>query len=761
MKKLHIFLLLIAFLAPAIKAQTLDSVDVIDYDITLDLSHGNPFQGDATVTLRLLRGCDSIGLELIGTVDSLWVNSSAIATPRLTAIPTTGIAVGDTFTVRVCYHSTGYVEDYGFGGMHFDNNQHYNLGVGFDTEPHSIGRAIMPCRDNFHDKATYTLRVHAKTGWTAECSGELVSRQPQNDGTELSEWRIAHPVPTYLVGISQAAWKRVDTTVANYPATYGYLSQKESKVRQVFEQLDAVVPMYEQCFGPYRWGRIGYIATNRGSMEHVNNIALAYQAMETMREEGQATIAHELGHAWFGNLITCTTEEDMWINEGGASFCSEVAMEAVSGRGNSDQYYQTNLENVIRTTHLTDNGYRALSGMPHDYTYGSTTYDKGWMVWHSLRGYLGDQLFYSSVRRLMDSKAFDNADANEVRDSLSLYSGVDLTDFFNFHVFSPGFIDYHVEANYNGNTAHVTVRQQSIGTDNSMRSNRVPVTFFSQSGQEYKHWIAFDGLDTSLTVELPFSHPAYCVLDYDKDLSDAAVIADLNASVSGLHKLDIAQIRINLAVPQADRARIAVEHHWGRPWDIDTVTGVIRAANRYWIVRGNQSYFDQAEGLFHYVGENYQGADYPHLDRDFFNDAASLDSIALLYRRNADSPWVALTRKRNSNTLNGHFVTECLQPGEYTLAVVDTNLMSIAETHLPSQNIQLFPNPVNQGASLTIEAPTDAPFSLKIIDAAGRTAWQHSRCCNGMSVQPNLAAGTYLVLIENKFVFLQSKLIVL
>ena len=742
--------------------QVADSIDVIDYNISLDLSHGSPYHGEALLTVRLLRECDSMSLALLGQADSIWLNGQRKESVALSAIPVTGIGVGDTFTLRICYHGTGYVENQGFGGFHFDNNIHYNLGVAFNTDPHVIGRAFMPCRDNFHDKATYTLRIHAKQGWTAECSGILEERSSLDDGAEQSVWRIGQPVPTYLVGISQAKWKRMDTTVAGYPATYGFLTQPRYTVRRVFEKLDSVVPMYERCFGPYRWGRIGYISTPYGSMEHVNNIALAHQAMESVTEMGQTNIWHELGHAWFGNLVTCTTEEDMWINEGGASFCSEVAMEAASGHDAAIRYYQKNLENVIRSTHITDDGYRPLSPMPHTYTYGSTSYDKGWMVWHSLRGYLGDSLLYASVRRLMDSKAFGNADAYEVRDSLSLYSGVDLADFFNFHVFSPGFVDYHLAVEYPEESgrriARVAIHQQSIGTDAVVRGNRLPVTFYSHSGEQYKQWIAFDGSDTVVEVTLPFSDPAYHLLDADCEISDAAVIGGFDATETGLHAMDVAHLRLSSEQSQGTGSRIVVEHHWGKPMGADSTEGVVRVANRYWQVRGSENYFYDVTGHFRFVCEEANEPSYAHLDRGFYEHLRSADSLALLYRRDAQSPWIVLTRSRSGDA-DGFLVAQHIQPGEYTLAVIDSTRAGIA--HPTAQNVVLFPNPVRQGESISLHLATTEAVSLHFIDASGREAWRQEGYRSGLKIKPPLTAGTYLVIIENKIVSLQSKIIVL
>jgi aminopeptidase N len=729
-------------------------VDVIDYDIFVDLSAGKPFHGEAVVTMKLLRPCANISLQLAGTADSVEVGNTRLSSPTLGALPTTGIAVGQPFSVHVWYHCNGYVESGGWGGMHFDADMNYNLGVGFDADPHVMGRAFFPCRDNFTDKATYTLRVKAKVGWTAECGGMLQSRILNADSTESTVWRIEQQTPTYLVSVSQAAWKRIYDSIPSlygtYPATYGYLRPDSATVSRVFAELDSVVPMYERCFGPYRWGRIGYIATNKGSMEHVNNIGLAKQALTTA-EAGQTTIAHELGHAWFGNLVTCETEGDMWINEGGASFTSEVAMQSVQGREASDDYYQRHLEKVLRTTHVTDAGYRPLSPMPHDYTYGSTTYDKGWMVWHSLRGYLGEEVFYSAIQRLMNSCAFGNIDSYRLRDSLSLYTGVDLTDFFDFHVFSPGFVDYHVDL-IPGDHPAVDIRQQTVGTTATSRGSLVPVTFFGTDGTTTKGY--FQEGTSTLDVQYDV---AFCVLDRDCEFSDAATLGVLELfDYVGLQTLPIEHLKI-----KKDRTiqtqKVYAEHHFA-PAMGEMPEGVVRRANRYWMLRGAWNETDSLKGYFHFVRGAYNNSYYPNLDRGFYTKAATADSLGLFYRANGNDSWHLVSRHREGDANEGWLVAENILPGEYTLAVVDFEHLSIP-SHLSPLTYNLFPNPLSQGQPLTIEVDTEMPFAVTIVDIDGRTVWHRSGCLNGQSLNPQLPAGTYIVTIENKQISLKSKLI--
>ena len=736
------------------QGQVADSVDVLDYDIFVDLSAGKPFVGEAVVTMNLLRPCANISLRLAGTADSVEVNGTRLASPTLSALPTSGIAVGQSFDVHVWYHCNGYVESGGWGGMHFDSDMSYNLGVGFDVDPHVMGRAFFPCRDNFTDKATYTLRVKAKTGWTAECGGMLQSRILNADSTESSVWRIAQQTPTYLVSVSQAAWKRIYDSIPSlydtYPATYGYLHYDSTRVRQAFAELDSVVPMFERCFGPYRWGRIGYIATNKGSMEHVNNIGLAKQAI-SLAEAGQSTIAHELGHAWFGNLVTCETEEDMWINEGGASFTSEVAMEAVKGREASDDYYQRTLEEVLRTTHVTDAGYRPLSPMPHDYTYGSTVYKKGWMVWHSLRGYLGEEVFYSALQRLMNSCAFGNIDSYRLRDSLSLYTGVDLTDFFDFHVFSPGFVDYHVDL-IPGDHPAVNIRQQTVGTTATPRGSMVPVTIFGTDGTTMKGY--FQEGTSTLDVQYDV---AFCVLDYNCEFSDAATLGILDLTdYAGLQTLPTEHMKVRMD-HNIRSQKFYAEHHMA-PAMGEMPEGVVRRANRYWMLRGTWTENDSLKGYFRFVRGAASSSSYPNLDRGFYTKAATADSLGLFYRANGSDSWHLVSRTREGDANEGWMVAQNILPGEYTLAVVDFENLSIDTPH-PSFNTTLFPNPLSKGQPLTIEVGTEMPFTVTIVDTDGRTVWHRDGCHNGQKLDLQLPKGTYIVTIENKQISIQSKLI--
>ncbi len=752
-----------------------DSIDVLHYDLTLDMGKtvDKQLRATAEITFRLTRDCPSVTFDLICdslspvSVDGVETRGFAYDRDNELLTISAGGQAGDTHVVTIPYVSNGYVESYGFGGLHMDNNIYYNLGAAFSAYPHVYGRGWYPCRDNFYDKATYRYTVTTKPGWRAICSGLRASETFDDDGSSTSVWELDYPIPTYISSIAAADWhvieREYEGLYGTYPAILGFTTHDSASVAATFDLLEEVVPMYERCLGPYRWERIGYVATTMGSMEHANNIGLVSQCMATTDTLCYTTICHELGHAWFGNLVTCAEEGDMWINEGGATFTEELAVEALWGKDAANDYYQDKLSTVLRSAHFDDAGWRSLSGMSQYYTYGTTTYQKGAMVWHSLRGYLGDSLFYDCMNRLFRNCAFGNLDAAQLRDSLMLYSGMDLTGFFDFHVYHPGFVDYAIERlEVEGNNATLTLRQLLRGTDHYASGNRVPVTFFSSDWQRSEQLMVFDDSVATQTFVLPFV-AAFAVVDIDHQLSDACTDDTAQLSAKGLRHLNNSYCKIMVGkATNEPHAWVHVGHHFAHPTG-EGQEGIMRLSNRYWKVSGNVPWEGNVTGRFLYnMGAN-GAAGAAFVDIDFYDRRATLDSLCLVYRADAQSAWQVVSRSRttSSTATSGYFTTR-LFPGEYALAVIDSNLLAIGEMpqEAAERTLRLYPNP-SFANEFTIDlGQYDKKFDVVILDSAGRKVLQKSNLHSGDRLHHQLSAGTYIVLIKNNFLSLQSQIIV-
>ena len=776
MKKITAFLLVASLVATANRAfaqdPSADSVDVLHYNLTIDFGATvhKQLRGVAEIQFVLTKPCSSVSFDLVcDTIHPVSLDGTVTRgfnydpEERLLSVYLPNGQPGDTHTLSVPYVSNGYVESYGWGGLHMDNNIYYNLGVAFQEYPHVFGRTWFPCRDNMYDKATYALTVTSKPGWRSICSGLLTSDTINSDGTNTRQWVIDHPTPTYLVSVSSADWHSIQRdyqgVYGTYPALIGFIEHDSTDVYHAFDILEDVVPAFEQWFGPYRWDRIGYINTPQGSMEHVSNIGLVSVCMSTTDSPCQMTMCHEFGHAWFGNLVTCTTPGDMWINEGGASFCEEIAAEAAYGKAWADNYYRGTLSSVLLSTSNNPDDNLSLSGMPEHSTYGTTTYKKGALVWHSLRGVMGDSLFSASMKRLFASSAFGNIDAIGLRDSLSLYSGIDLHGFFDFNVFNPGFADFAIENwQATGLDFRFDLRQRLKGAQRYARNCTIPVTFFSlDRTQRHKVWFPVSDSITQCTVTLPF--PAhFAIVDFDHELSDACT--EDTALLTRKEVVDLSHSFCKVYMKQTPSAPswIHVGHHFAHPGG-DTLEGIVRISSRYWQITGVLSDDGQAEGRFLYnLGTNgSSGAG--NIDNGFYERPATLDSLVLLYRPSPSSPWQAVSHHRTStSTISTGYFTAPLHVGQYTLAVCDTASLRIANpSNLPA--IKLYPNPSTASFRLDLGG-YNKKINAQIFDTTGKKVLEIRNLNDGDTINHHLAPGTYILLIQNNFLSLQSQIIV-
>jgi len=773
MKKTALLLpFLVIFMTSQLSAQTADSVDALNYRICLDVNHkmAQNITGYTDIDLRLLRGISSFTLDLkAAVVDSVFVNCnrSTVNYDRryLTIAVPNGSGAGDTLHIRVYYHSTGYVENYGMGGFHFSGNIIYNLGAVFEESPHTFGRAWYPCRDVFADKATYQYAITVSKDWEAVCSGmpDSVSAFAA-DSSRTFHYSVSHPISTYLSSVTIGKFRVLNKTLQGvyntYPLSVRYLSGDSTNISNTFAILDSVFPAYERFFGPYHWGRVGYVGTPLGSMEHVANISLIGQCISDRSNVCQMVVCHELSHAWFGNLVTCETQADMWFNEGGASFCEEVAMEAAFGKDAANDYYQANLEKVIRTLHHTDTNYHAIANIPDMLTYSGTVYNKGAAVIHSLRGYLGDSLFYASMQRLFAVNAFGNMSSAQIRDSLSLYSGVNLTKFFDFHVFNPGFTHFSIDSmRVSGNSATVFLRQRLVGTSQFANGNRVPVTFFSPTWDSVTKIMTFDGQNAQQTFALPFE-AKFAIVDFYNTLSDAITTGSAIVKTPGNRQFQSAYFtEQNMTV--RDSNFLHVQHHFVAPDAMKNPdTAVKRMANRYWTVSGDIP--NRLTGKFFFCRHTSATASYAFLDENFLENTASIDSLVLLYRENPSDDWHYVESTLEGSRTQGYLSVYPLKTGEYTLAIADTANIRVG---LPNVEVGgfvlMYPNPATN--SVKLEFPTFGyNTDLAIFSQTGAKVLEIKNIHSGENVNiSRLPSGTYTVrLTADGDTFFVDKLIV-
>ncbi|MCX6235034.1 MAG: M1 family aminopeptidase [Bacteroidetes bacterium] len=734
-----------------------DTLDAVHYSIYLnivDLPSQNLIGYTEVSIIPKYDNINDIQLELLQlAIDSVIVNGFQVNnytySDPLINIPLPEPAnTGDTIKVRIRYHGIPFHE--GWGGFHWAGQYCFNLGVGFELISHNLGKAWFPCIDDFHDRATYDYYITVEEDKTAVCGGILMSVTTNGDNTKTFHWQMRNTIPAYLASVAVGHYDLITDTYngirSNIPINFYVRPSDSIHVYGSFINLKEILAIFEEHFGPYPWPQVGYVSTALGAMEHAANIAYPYGCIN-----GGLTYeylyAHEISHMWFGDKVTCASAEDMWLNEGWGTFCEMFYLEDLYSYEDYIENVNTMHKEVLQYCHTPqgDGQYFALYGIPPEYTYGMTAYKKGGIILHTLRGYLGDSLFFNVSKGFLEEYAYNYMSSFDLRDYINSHTSVDVTDFFDAWVFSPGFPHYSVDSftvSPVGNNYDVRVyaRQKSKGGCILANSNKIDITFMDSQWNVFTGTLNFSGLTGNQVFPVPFE-PKIVMVDVEDEICDATTDDEMVIKNSGEFDFSDTFFKLNV-VSINDSAYIRVSHNWVAPDSLkNPVNGLKLSDYRYWKIEGICEPGINATGIFQYNRNNY-------LDNTLIVN--SEDSVVILYRENAGHDWQSIDFTQMGIWSIGYLYVPNLQMGEYTLAVWDHSVGTIELKPADKSFMKIYPNPTyNQ---ITIEFLKLQQGSILIFNNEGKTLdsipispWQQKLNWH----VNNLPNGTYFIQFKN------------
>jgi len=739
-----------------------DTLDILNYDINLDMTNisGQTIVGNTVIAATpKIDNLNYFPLDLLAlTVDSIFVNDTLCAfqynDTLIHILPVHNYDTNDTVILSVYYHGHPITDPSGWGGFYFSGSSTaYNLGVGFQDIPHNYGRVWFPCLDDFNDRATYDFHITTADNLTAVCNGTMEQVTDNGNGTKTWHWTLHQSIPTYLASVAVSNYVLVSDTFnsMNGPIPIGIYVLPNDSVDAIgsFAHLKQILAGYEQYFGPYRWERVGYVGVpfNSGAMEHATNIAYP-SAVINGNSTYEYLYAHELSHHWFGDYLTCASAEDMWINEGWAVFCESFYHEFLYDKPTYLSYLMDIHAKALRTAAYDDGGVFPLYPMPQYTTYGTTTYDKGASVVHTLRNYLGDTLFFYAVKAYVTHFGLKNVSSYDLRDFLTTYTGIDMTDFFDGWVFSPGYPHFSIDSFLvvpNGGNYDVTVyiRQRLRQRSNFTNNNKVEVTLADDQWHFQTEEINFSGEFGQATFTIPFN-PTHAFMDLDQKMCDART-SDSKV-ISSAATIPFDNTYLTLYVNQiTDSAFVQVEHNWIAPDSFKTpVEGLYLTDKRYWKVEGILP--DSFNITARFLYSKATTGSYAHLDYGFLTN--SPDSLVLLYRQNSSDDWHITNAYKQGASTNGYMTLDTLMIGEYAFGMWDRTTKIDEIEPSGSGKIKVFPNPTN--GDFNIQQTSNEITVFEIFNVSGEKIFsgQLKGKCRYQWQPP--ASGHYVMVFLNK-----------
>lgn len=419
------------------------SIDILHYDLSFDLNTDEKIlNGIARLTATKIPEFrpehqfeNELDLEL-NIYDNLEISSIKINDETIDyklkknrLFIKTKKVISDTFVVEIKYSGTpqrGGFDGFVFGSVN-GNDLVYNI-----SEP-NYASTWFPCDDDPSDKAMLDIRITNDSQFVSVSNGKLIEEK-LNGSKKTYHYKTVYPISPYLIAVYSAPYKTFndfyvsldgkDTMQVNYYAMPEHFPDAKVDFGEHVDYLQTLSKLFgEYPFIKEKYG-VAEFLWNYGAMENQTITGVGYNFIGG-NNFFRDTYVHELAHHWWGNSVGPKNWNDIWLNEGFATYTEALYNEAKGGKDALKSTMQSKFSDYFRGTLYA----------PKD-LFGETIYDKGAWVLHMLRFEIGDTNFFSVLHTYYDTYKFSNASVEDFKSVCEKISGQNLDKFFDQWIYT-------------------------------------------------------------------------------------------------------------------------------------------------------------------------------------------------------------------------------------------------------------------------------------------------------------------------------------
>lgn len=373
-----------------------------------------------------------------------------------------------------------------------------------ETESNSVW---FPTVDSPNMKSTQEILITVDSKYITLSNGKLISSKDNKNGTRTDHWRqeIPHSVYLFMMGIGEFkvvadSYTRKDGS--KMEVNYYVEPAWEQYARDIFGETPNMIRFFSELTGiEYPWDKYNQIVVREfvsGAMENTGAVVFGDFVYKTKRElldeNDQSTIAHELFHHWFGNIVTAASWSNLALNEAFANYSQYLWDEHRYGVDEADFQAEEEKRKYYESIQNKE---------PHDliwYDYAdkddmfdSHSYSKGGRILHMLRNYLGDEAFFEGLKHYLQTYQYKSAEFHQLRTSFEEVCGEDLNWFFNQWFLAKGTPELYINQTVSSTKKEITLTVDQIQnlTEYPLYTLPVEVAVFDSKGK-HVHKIVVD-----------------------------------------------------------------------------------------------------------------------------------------------------------------------------------------------------------------------------------------------------------------------------
>lgn len=313
-----------------------------------------------------------------------------------------------------------------------------------------------PTIDKPNERFTHSIRLTVPDTMVSVSNGKLVKQENLGNGLRKDYWEMNLPHAPYLVAVAIGNFGKVQASHGTIPLGYYVEKGFEKGASKVFENTPKMMSFFEEKLGvPFPWQKYDQIVVRdfvSGAMENTTASIfmeeLRLDEREAIDSEWDYIIAHELFHQWFGDLVTTESWANLTLNEAFANYSEYLWNEHYYGADQAGLKLVAEMEG-----YFAESEGKQVNLIRFDYNdsedmFDAHSYNKGGVILHMLRKYLGDEVFFRSLHEYLKKHAFQSVEVHDLRLAFERVSGEDLNWFFNQWFLSKGHPELAVEVDY-------------------------------------------------------------------------------------------------------------------------------------------------------------------------------------------------------------------------------------------------------------------------------------------------------------------------
>ena len=326
--------------------------------------------------------------------------------------------------------------------------------------------AWFPTIDKSNQKTTQEIYMTVPDKYVTLSNGILKDSQKESGNLRTDHWVMDKRHSTYLFFMGVGEYAIVKDKWRNIPVDYYIEKEYEPYAKQIYGNTPEMIEFFSKKLGyDYPWAKYAQISGRDYVSGAMENTTATLHGSDILQKPGQLidenkwedTIAHELFHHWFGDLVTAESWSNLTVNESFANYSEYLWNEYKYGKDQADYHQMEDVNHYVHNPADFKKDLVRFDYASREDVFDLVTYQKGGGILHMLRNYLGDDAFFAGMNDYLKTYEYGNAEAHQLRLSFEKVSGKDLNWFFNQWYFGSGHPKLSYTSTYEPVKKQVTV----------------------------------------------------------------------------------------------------------------------------------------------------------------------------------------------------------------------------------------------------------------------------------------------------------------